>query len=187
VPPLKPYGEVQIIEEDLPVRIPRDAFGKLAPLSNMPYSQAVSHKVSSPYSQAKMQRSKIEESDSEPNSEESFESELSLVERKIHLSVVGSSYVHDTMDESENSSHAKFMCKSDQEIRSNPDSRTGNCSTSGKQSWKEELNRCKSICGYSSHKISKAFWPHWTYKMFDSYLLAQRAAGSFALLLLSPD
>ncbi|CAJ1973920.1 unnamed protein product [Sphenostylis stenocarpa] len=164
------YGEIQIIEEDLPVRTPRDAFGKLAPLSNMPRSQAVSYTVSSPDSHVKMQRSKNEESDSEA----SFESELSLVERKIHLSVVGSSYVHDTMDESANISGAK--CKSDQEIRSNLDSRTGNCSTSGKQSSKEELNRYKNICAYPSHKISKAFWPHWTYRMFDSYLLAQRAA-----------
>ncbi|KAL9313473.1 hypothetical protein ACSQ67_018925 [Phaseolus vulgaris] len=182
-----PYGEIQIIEEDLPVRIPRDAFGKLAPLSNMPCSQAVSHTVSSPYSHAKIHRSKIEESDSEPDSEESFENELSLVERKIHLSVVGSRYVHDTMDESANSSDAKFMCKSDQEIRSNLDSRTGNCSTSGKQSWKNELNRCKHICAYSSHKISKAFWPHWTYRMFDSYLLAQRAADMWKQIVGVPN
>ncbi|BAT78365.1 hypothetical protein LR48_Vigan04g206700 [Vigna angularis] len=182
-----PYGEIQIIEEDLPVRIPRDAFGKLAPLSNMPCSQAVSHTVSSPYSHVKMQRSKDKESDSEPNSDDSFENELSPVERKIHLSVVGSSYVDDTMDESANSCKPKFMCKSDQEIRSNLDSRTGNCSTSGKQSWNEELNRCKNICAYTSHKISKAFWPHWTYRMFDSYLLAQRAADMWKRIVGVPN
>ncbi|TKY74528.1 cereblon protein [Spatholobus suberectus] len=159
---------------------------KLAPLSNMPCSQAVSH-TSPKYSHVKMQRSKNEESDSEPNSEESFEGELSLMERKIHLSVVGSSYVDDTTDESANGSDVKFMHKSDQEIRSNLDSRTGNCSTSGKQSTKEELDRCKNICAYPSQKISKAFWPHWAYRMFDSYWLAQRAADMWKRIVGVPN
>ncbi|RDX69160.1 Protein cereblon, partial [Mucuna pruriens] len=182
-----PYGEIQIIEEDLPLRTPRDAFGKLAPLSNMPCSRAASDMLSPKYSHAKMQKSKNEESDSEPNSEESFESELSLVERKIHLSVVESSYVQDTMDESANGSDGKFMHKSDQEVRSNLDSRIGNCSTSGKQASKEELNRCKNICAYPSHKISKAFLPHWAYQMFDSYWLAQRAADMWKQIVGVPN
>ncbi|KAL3023754.1 hypothetical protein AAZX31_04G083500 [Glycine max] len=182
-----PYGEIQVIEEDLPLRIPRDAFGKSAPLSNMPCSQGVSHNLSPKYSHVNMQRSKNEENDSEPNSEESFESELSLMERKIHLSVVGSSYVHDTMDESANDNDVKFMHNSDQEIRSNLDSRTGKCSTSGKQSSKEELSRCKNICAYPSYKISKAFWPHWAYQMFDSYSLAQRAADMWKRIVGMPD
>lgn len=182
-----PYGEIQIIEEDLPLRTPRDAFGKLAPLSNMPCSQGVSHTLSPKYSHVKMQRSKNEESDSEPNSEESFESELSLLERKVHLSVVGSSYVHDTMDESANDSDVKFMDKSDQEIRSNLDSQTGNCSTSGKQSLKEEHNRCTNICAYPSCRISKAFLPHWAYQMFDSYFLAQRAADMWKRIVGVPN
>lgn len=174
-----PYGEIQIIEEDLPLRAPRVAFGKLAPLSN---SQAVSHMVSPKYSHIKMQSSKNEESDSE----ESFESELSLMEKKVHLSVVGSSIVHDSMDESANSSDFKFMHKPDQEIRSYLDSRTGDCSTSGKQSSKEELNRCKNMCAYPAHKISKAFLPHWAYQMFDSYWLAQRAADMWNRIVAVP-
>ncbi|KAL2340093.1 hypothetical protein Fmac_008033 [Flemingia macrophylla] len=174
-----PYGEIQIIEEDLPLRTPRDAFGKLAPLSN---SHAVSHKLSPKYCQIKMQRSKNEKSDSE----ESFESELSLTERKVHLSVVGSSIVHDSMDESANSSDIKFMHEPDQEIISNLDSRTGNCSTSGKQSPKEELNRLKNVCAYPSLIISKAFLPHWAYRMFDSYWLAQRAADMWNRIVAVP-
>ncbi|CAL0327312.1 unnamed protein product [Lupinus luteus] len=42
-----PYGEIQITEEDVPLRTPRDAFGKLAPLSNRPRSHAISHMLSS--------------------------------------------------------------------------------------------------------------------------------------------
>ncbi|XP_027354894.1 protein cereblon isoform X2 [Abrus precatorius] len=172
-----PYGEIQIIDEDLPLRPPRDAFGKLAPLSNMPRSQATSYTFS-----------KNEESDSQANSEESFESELSLMERKIHESAIGSSYVHDMMDESANKSDVNFMHKSDQEIRSSLDPGAGNCSTSGEQSSKEELNRCcKSTYAYPSHKISKAFLPHWAYRMFDSFWLAQRAADMWKRIVAVPS
>lgn len=168
------------------MRTPRDAFGKLAPLSNMPCSHAVSQASSSTYSQVKMHGSKNGESNSEANSDESFESELSPIERILHAALVGPSYAHGIKDESANISDVKSMHKSCQEIRSNLDSSIGNCSTSGKQSSKEELNRCyKNMHTHPSHKISKAFLPHWVYRMYDSYWLAQRAAGSFAFLLLT--
>ncbi|XP_061369594.1 uncharacterized protein LOC133312424 [Gastrolobium bilobum] len=190
-----PYGEIQIIEEDLPLRTPRDAFGKSAPLSNMPSNHAVSHKLSSKCSRVKMHGSKNGENDSETTSDESFVSELSLMEKRIHLSVIGSSNVHDMMDESANSSDVEFMHKSDQEIISNldetknMDSRIGNCSTSGKQSSKEDdLDKFgKIIYACPSHKISRAFWPHWVYRMFDSYWLAQRAADMWRQIIGVPS
>ncbi|KAE9587063.1 hypothetical protein Lal_00004469 [Lupinus albus] len=42
-----PYGEIQITEEDVPLRTPQGAFGKLGPLSNRPRSHAISHMLSS--------------------------------------------------------------------------------------------------------------------------------------------
>ncbi|OIW14579.1 hypothetical protein TanjilG_32921 [Lupinus angustifolius] len=42
-----PYGEIQITDEDVPLRTPRDAFGKLVPLSNRSRSHAISHMLSS--------------------------------------------------------------------------------------------------------------------------------------------
>lgn len=143
----------------------------------------------------------------ESDSEESYEGELSLMERRIHQSLIGSGSEHDLINESASSGDDKFTYESDQEMRSNLndsdtliplvpdhekhaenlDSRIGNCSTSGKQSSiREGLNwHCKNIVPYSSRRISRAFWPHWVYRMFDSYWLAQRAAGSFALLAFS--
>lgn len=166
------------------MRTPRDAFDQVPSSSNMSCSHAVLHTPSSKHSHVKMEELKNGESDSEANSDGSFERELSQMERKIHLSVIGSSHVRDMMDESASSSDVKLMNKSDQEIRSNQDLSIGNCSTSGKQSSKEELNRCyKNVYNRPSHKISKTFLPHWVYRMYDSYWLAQRAAGSFALLL----
>ncbi|CAL0323216.1 unnamed protein product [Lupinus luteus] len=191
-----PCGEIQIIDEDIPSRTPRNAFGKLAPLSNLPHRNAISCMSSSNYP-LEIHGSKNGENDSEANSEDSFESELSLMERRIHQAVIGSSYEHDMTDESASSSDDKFMYESEQEIRSDindsdtlrsllPDRRKdsdnlelgiGNCSTSGKQSPIADLNRfCKNRDAYSSHGISKAFWPHWVYRMYDSYWLAQRAA-----------
>ncbi|XP_058785241.1 uncharacterized protein LOC131660116 [Vicia villosa] len=141
-----PYGEVQIIEEDLPLRTPRDAFGKSASSCNMLSSRVKMHGL------------KNGENDSKANSDEGFDSELSPMESKIHLSDSAS----EMMDVLANSS--------DQEIRSNLDSSIGICSTSGKLSSKEELNN------KPSHIISKAFLPHWVYRMYDSYWLAQKAA-----------
>lgn len=157
-----PYGEIQIIEEDLPLRTPRGIFGKSASSSNMPCSHVKMHGL------------KNGQNNSDANPDEDFESELSPTERKAHLSAIGSSSASGMADVSANSSGVNFMHNSDQEIRSNLDLSIEKCSTSGKQSSKEELNRCyKNI---QSYKISKAFWPHWVYRMYDSYWLAQRAA-----------
>ena len=153
------------------MRTPRGVFGKSASSSNMPCSHVKMHGL------------KNGQSDSDANPDEDFESELSPTERKTHLSVIGSGSASGMADVSANSSGVNFMHKSDQEIRSNLDLSIEKCSTSGKLSSKEELNRCyKNI---QSHKISKAFWPHWVYRMYDSYWLAQRAAGSFTYVLLT--
>lgn len=144
------------------------------------------------------QGSENEESDTE----DSFENELSPAARRIHQSLIRS---NNEYDESASSSGDKSTDESDQEIRSNlddpdtlmladhekeaenMDSRIGSCSSSGKQpSIREGFNWCsKNKDPYSSHRISRAFLPGWVYRMFDSYWLAQRAAGSFSLLLLT--
>ncbi|XP_057721985.1 uncharacterized protein LOC130936032 [Arachis stenosperma] len=203
-----PNGEIQIIEEDMPSRMPRDAFGKLAPLSNIPHSCVVSRLLPSKYSHLGVCGSKVGVNDSETNSEDSFESELSPMDRRMHHSIIGSGYDHDLMDESASSGDDKFLYESDQEIRSNQndsdslrlllsnygkdaeiqDSRIGHCSTSGKQSSIREQLRCrKTIDVCSSHKMSRAFWPHWVYRMFDSYWLAQRASDMWKQIVGAPS
>ena len=139
----------------------------------------------------------------ESDTEESFENELSSTERRIHQSLIRSSFEY---DESASSGDDKFTYESDQEIRSNLntpdtltpllpdhekdaenlDSRIGSCSSSGKQSSiREGLNWCSKNKDPYSRRTSRAFLPGWVYRMFDSYLLAQRAAGTFSLLLLT--
>lgn len=151
-----------------------------------------------------MQGSKNGDSDSE-ESFESFEDELSSMERRIHESAIGSGRKNDSMDESSSSDYEECMYESDQEFRynsndpistrllhskhakqaENRDLISGSCSTSGKQSCKRE--QYKPADASFARGISRAFWPHWVYRMFDSYCLAQRAAGSFPLLLIPTD
>lgn len=141
----------------------------------------------------------IRDNDSDATSEESFESELSPRERRIHQSVVDSAYGCDIMDESTSSEDDKSAFESD--IRSrrphlndsdsignwkqseNVGLRTGKSCTLGRRShrgegskmcWRNELSQFR--------RTSRAFLPHWVYRMYDSYCLAQRAAGSLTLL-----
>ncbi|KAF8102822.1 hypothetical protein N665_0193s0006 [Sinapis alba] len=78
-----PCGEVHIVDEDVPSRTPRDAFGKLVPISNL-RSRCHSSKmsISTPH--------KDTDEQSVANSEESFESGLTLSEKRLHYSVVDS-------------------------------------------------------------------------------------------------
>ncbi|XP_028802225.1 protein cereblon [Neltuma alba] len=189
-----PCGDIQIIEEDLPSRTPKDAFVKLAPLSNLPHNRGVS-RMASNFSCAKLHGSKNEDDDSD-DSFESFEEELSPTERRIHQSITGSGHGHDIMDESSNSDYEECIHESDREIRFslndsdmtrsllsergkqtvNTDLTGGSCSTSGLGKQPCKKASCKSTSANFSHGIPRAFWPHWVYRMFDSYCLAQRAA-----------
>ncbi|XP_054788639.1 uncharacterized protein LOC129294361 isoform X2 [Prosopis cineraria] len=186
-----PCGEIQIIEEDLPSRTPKDALVKLAPLSNLPHNRGISHMASN-FSCTKLHGSKNVDDDSD-GSFESFEDGLSPMERRIHQSIIGSGHDHDIMDESSSSDYEECRHESDQEIRCslnddmtrsllsdrgkravNIDWIGGSCSTSGSGKKPCKMEACASA--NFSHGIPRAFWPHWVYRMFDSYCLAQRAA-----------
>ncbi|KAJ7958836.1 ATP-dependent protease LA (Lon) domain protein [Quillaja saponaria] len=203
-----PCGEIQIIEEDLPLRTPKDVIGRLAPFSN-PRSK-ISHRLPSNASPAKLCESRVRENDSETNSEESFESELSLMERRIHQSVVDSWDEHETIYESVSSDDDRFIRELDHGSRrsylkdvdsirpllsdteksiKNTNSGIGNCSTSGKQSCKEDQpnKRCKDTDSKLPRGISRAFWPYWVYRMYDSYCLAQRAADMWKQIVGAPS
>ncbi|KAE8682649.1 ATP-dependent protease La domain protein, putative isoform 2 [Hibiscus syriacus] len=99
------FGEIQIIENDVPFISPRDACAKLVPLSNLRSQQMLSLNPSSC-------GGGNEEIDSIATSEESFESELSQTERRIHQSAIGACYVADRTDESTSSDDDYKSCES---------------------------------------------------------------------------
>lgn len=194
----QPCGEVQIIQEDEPLRAPRDAFRDLAPFSNSG-GHNFSCTVPSNNSRPKSVRSMDVDNDSEANSDESFESALSLTEREIHQSVVESYSGSDTMDESTTASSddekAQFVFQGSQSkgsdstdsLHSCPENINADLGTSSML----DIESCKQTepNGYwrnadlkQFRRGSRAFCPYWVYRMYDSYCLAQRAAGSLTFL-----
>lgn len=138
----------------------------------------------------------------ESNPEESFEIALSMVERRSHHSAVDSSDGSDRMDESTNSDDDKFLCESDLKFRGsfrNDSELTGSLH----EDRKKQIKNVKLGLGTSStpgnlsskreepdtswekmdfnkfRRVPRAFWPYWVYRMYDSYCLAERAAGNF--------
>ncbi|KAH7574286.1 hypothetical protein ACOSQ2_008672 [Xanthoceras sorbifolium] len=196
-----PCGEVQIIQEDLPLRTPRDAFGKLGPIKNL-QNCGVSRTLPSNTSSRGYGN---EDNDLEANSEESFESELSPTERRIHQSAILCCYGNDMMDESTSSDDDKFVSNSDGQSRRPPatdsDSignwkqsenvalQIGESSTSGRQSHRGNGSKMSSRSFDLSklRRVSRAYWPYWVYRMYDSYSLAQRAAEKWKQVVGTPN
>ncbi|KAH9761313.1 protein cereblon [Citrus sinensis] len=194
-----PCGEIQIIQEDLPLRTPRDVFETLGCVSNL--SQSLSHTLPS---NSSSRGYGIRDNDSDATSEESFESELSPTERRIHQSVIDFAYGCDIMDESTSSDDDKSAFQSDIQSRrphlndsdsignwkqsENVGLRIGKSSALGRQShrgegskmcWRNELSQFR--------RTSRAFLPHWVYRMYDSYCLAQRAADKWKQIVGTPN
>ncbi|KAG5244234.1 ATP-dependent protease La domain-containing family protein [Salix suchowensis] len=186
-----PFGEVQIIHEDIPLRTPKDAFGKLPPLSNL-----CSHRLSCvPPSNSSSLGYGHNDSDSDTNLEESFDSALSSAGMRIHQSALNSCYYgYNAMDESTSSDDDMLMSQT--EMRSTrshlSESKgplyldTGKISdlakkrVGSKSFWKNtDLNQF--------HKAPRAFWPHWVYRMYDSYCLAERAADMWKQVVGAPS
>ncbi|KAF2285340.1 hypothetical protein GH714_000165 [Hevea brasiliensis] len=162
-----PYGEFQIIQEDLPLRAPQDAFGKLAPLCNF-NGHNVSYTVPSKVSLHG-------HGDSDNDSEESLEIEVSLAEKGTHHSVIDSCCNYDMMDESTSSGDEKF--NSEIKFVSSRTSDSGPSSTPAKQSHGEGSKRHWKNTNLNQFRtVPRAFWPYWVYRLYDSYCLAERAA-----------
>ncbi|KAK9946619.1 hypothetical protein M0R45_012072 [Rubus argutus] len=194
-----PCGEIQIIQEDIPSRAPRAAFGDLAPFSNRK-SHNFPHTMPSHASLGNSNGSMDVDNNSEANSDEGFESALSLTERRIHQSAIDSCYGSDVMDESTSSDgeRSEFQFQGSQSkdsdstdsLHSCPESLVdlGSSSISEMQSSKQkDLNRCWRNTDFKQiRSVPRAFWPYWVYRMYDSYSLAQRAADMWKQIVGAP-
>ncbi|KAL2548428.1 ATP-dependent protease La (LON) domain protein [Forsythia ovata] len=196
-----PCGEVQIIQEDLPLRTPQDAVGKLAPLRNLRIGSVL--QMPSLYD-SHNQHSWNDGNDSDAISEGSFDSELSSAERMLHRAALVSSYGSDLVEESVSSDDEKF--ERDLELqtgRSHLDNYEGfmhaeyskrNEETSsgvGKRALLDNqtcrrVGRRKYSIGHLRY-APRAFWPSWVYHMYDSYILAQRAADRWKHVVRAPS
>ncbi|KAI4380145.1 hypothetical protein MLD38_006367 [Melastoma candidum] len=195
-----PCGEVQIIHEDLPLRTPDDAFGKLPSSS---YLGINSGTHPSEYPHVKLLASAGEDDGSDDHSEESFESALSLPERTLHHSLIGACYESDSKDGSTCSDDDELQCDSEinmdmldhdgiassVELKSkfvNASCHSERNLTSARQSCSSSFSLSQRRPADRHHGVSKAFWPYWVYRMYDSYSLAQRVAEMWKRIVGAP-
>ncbi|KAL2940089.1 Protein cereblon [Bienertia sinuspersici] len=199
----EPCGEIEVIEENLPSRTPRDAFGTLPLLNNLS-SRSFSDSTKS-HHQAKRHRDAIENIDSDAESEESFLTELSLSEMRLHQSAVESCCAYDAIDESTSSDDEKYVCES--EFHSG---RSQSSDGSSRSKYRRSVDTAsgverKAVISQSPQKgdawgkrgisarlnhfraVPRAFWPYWVYQMYDSFSLAQKAADMWKHVVGAPS
>ncbi|KAA3459562.1 protein cereblon [Gossypium australe] len=140
-----------------------------------------------------------DENDSEANSEESFENELTQTERRIHQSAIGACYDSDRTDESTSSADDNKLSESDSQSGSpcDTDSTFLGSSPSGhkKQVRNADLgigtkSMARKVAEPRSHlssTLSRAFAPIWVYRMYDSFCLAQKAADMWKQIVGTPS
>ncbi|CAI9773126.1 unnamed protein product [Fraxinus pennsylvanica] len=190
-----PCGEVQIIQEDSPLRTPRDAVGKLAPLRKLRMGSVLQMPS---LNDSRNEHSCIDGNDSDAISDGSFDGELSSAERMLHRAALISSYGSDLVEESVSSDDEKFETS-----RSHLDNYEGFMHTEyGKRNEEASLGvgkravldkpSCRKV-GWGKYSVGhlrdapRAFWPSWVYRMYDSYILAQRAADRWKHVVRVPN
>lgn len=161
--------------------MPKEAVGKLAPLRTLQRQ---------PLNYTRVKRCEGRgDYDSDTMSEESFESELSPRERRLHQSALVSHY--DKVHESTSSEDDEKL-EHEAEVypgRSQLDNLSGPLQTEHGKSGgdaesdtfdKQDFRRLNSKkCDIGRlREVPRAFWPSWVYHMYDSYCLAQKAAGT---------
>lgn len=166
------------------MRTPKEAVGRSAPLSIF---RSGVHIQIPPINHSRADQYGFgNENDSDAMSEESFESELSPTERRLHQSALISS---DMLDDSMSSDDENI----EQQFRIQPGrSPFDNFRRSFGTGKNQEADGVRLAVGKSSapthntwkkhslnqfREVPRAFWPSWVYQMYDSYSLAQRAAG----------
>lgn len=134
--------------------------------------------------------------DSDALSDDSFTSELSAKERRLHESALASSscgskqtiQLASDADVSEikiqfGHSHLSMIPDSHHSVdNKKSESNTVNQIISDIPTHEGVGQRKGSIISF--REVSRAFWPSWVYHMYDSYCLAQKVAGNLIFLLL---
>lgn len=163
------WGDIQIIEEDTPLRTPRDAFAQLAACSSFrPHTS--SPVMSSDVSQIKQQNHMDSKLDCDSPSHTSTVSDHSTMAAKMCHS-------------RSQSSNSMKLCVSGQSVMKtfvdddDDDIAASWCSSSARATRKKQQHQC-TPASYSKQPVqaSLSFWPRWVYEMYDSYTLARRAA-----------
>ncbi|CAD6271533.1 unnamed protein product [Miscanthus lutarioriparius] len=196
------WGEVQIIEEDTPLRTPRDAFAQLAACNsfNLHASSSVISLDMSPIKQDHID-SELECDTPSPNSNISNPSSMDT--RLCYLGSQSSDSMKSSSDEDGDLMHTQFWRRKQHSVRE-----SGASSHSDK---KTNMSNENDLCltplqslpvaktrdakrRRQNHAYSKqasqaplSFWPRWVYEMYDSYTLARSAAELWRQIIANPS
>lgn len=113
--------------------------------------------------EAKQHGHDYEEDDSDALSEDSFISELTTTERRLHESALASSSCFSGVSD-------------DSTIVENPNLEAGNNFIPPRQTCRGVGWRKDSVSRF--REVPGAFWSSWVYRMYDSFFLAQQVAGN---------
>ncbi|ONK79086.1 uncharacterized protein A4U43_C01F2800 [Asparagus officinalis] len=207
-----PCAEVQIVQEDIPLKTPKDAFGLLASVGNS-RKFSLSHAVPSGLSPNKRLTYEDAENSSECMSPASAESDHSDVCMRICPSASDSLSLYERIYESSSSDEESvygrrkrlpksFSTRSTRSTRSRASGKhcTKKLSKDDRLGWdspessaekrSSDHEKWKGGCTVDGAKrvcrAPMSFWPHWVYQMYDSYALAQRAADLWRQIIGSP-
>lgn len=186
-----PWGELQIIEEDTPLRTPRDAFGQLAASNTS--KQCDSLVPSLGVSSFKQCDHVDSELDWDSLSSTSTSSDHSVTDTRIHCS---SNEDEDLMHELSWQKHdyvkivgtlghpVKNIKMGDEDDRrfASPKS----LSTVRKKDAEQQRRHCAAYNSKLALQAPLSFWPRWAYEMYDSYSLARRAADLWRQIIVNP-
>ncbi|XP_068637924.1 uncharacterized protein [Aristolochia californica] len=179
-----PMAEVQIIQEDTPLRTPKDAFGVLASIGSSRRSQVGLCGGSRDTSSALW----LEEEDLNDldHFSDSAASEDSISNLESHFSSAHTS--------EDNGSNGEFTSSDDEHkalsFKNCESSKAGSVTLDDRMC---ENSKAKPVSPVLSpdrqpikawaadeskwlHRAPRAFWPSWVYRMYDAYSLARRAA-----------
>ncbi|CAA6666052.1 unnamed protein product [Spirodela intermedia] len=206
---LVPCAELQIINEDEPLRTPRDAFAQLASVANPSHGHRISHALPSEASPGKCQDDD-EENDWErtydmsplcDHSARDMRTRLSLIDSPSEYGV--SEYCTSSDDDFEQERKQRLKsCQRDSPDELYQQQKHGRMCDSGgtiplvrKESlpckistMREGQERCWAINGTKrSYQAPLSFWSHWVYRMYDSFALARRAADMWKQIIGAPS
>nr|CAB3464686.1 unnamed protein product [Digitaria exilis] len=192
------WGEVQIIEEDTPLRTPRDAFAQLAACNRF-------NLHSSPVISLDMSPIKKDHIDSElecdtPSPKSNASNHSSMDTRLRYLSSQSSDSMKSSSDEEGDLTHHGQKRRSVREsgASSHSDKKTNMsneddlCLTplrSLPTARTRDIKRQRQYHAYSKQasRAPLSLWPQWVYEMYDSYTLARRAAELWRQIIAKPS
>ncbi|URE10398.1 ATP-dependent protease La (LON) domain [Musa troglodytarum] len=193
----QPCGEVQIVQEDTPMRTPKEAFACLASISNFqrPSFAHVTPSSSSPFKQHGHEDAETSSdcmSYGSITSDHSMDMRVSLspsgsgdspciFERSSDPSSVDEEFMHE-QDGRHKNSVSKILCKSSQSCKYGIEWSPRKRSDDGE---KLESNLATSESKWQFN-APMTFLPYWAYQMYDSYSLARRAADLWRKIIGNP-